>query len=88
MAAGTPVIVARRAALPEVAGDAGILVDPSQPEQIADIALELDNDDVFRDQIVAKGRQRAKLFSWDACVNRLVSALEEFSPPAMSSRTQ
>ncbi len=79
MAAGVPVIAARRSALPEVVGDAGILVDPKKPAQVCDAALSVVADEGLRREMISKGRARAGQFRWDVCVERLASALEECS---------
>jgi glycosyltransferase involved in cell wall biosynthesis len=61
MAAGTPVVAGKTGALPEVIGDAGVLVDPLSATSIADgIARAI----AERDALVAKGRVRARQFSW------------------------
>jgi glycosyltransferase involved in cell wall biosynthesis len=76
MAAGTPVLYAPNAGLPEVAGDVGLPVDPTRPERIAARLAELAKDDAARGQLAAAGRRRAdKRFRWEHCVARLVSAL-------------
>lgn len=66
MAAGVPVVAARTSALPEVVGNAGILVEPSERgirDGILD-ALELGHD---RPRLVAAGRTRAGEFTWQRC---------------------
>ena len=76
MAAGTPVLYVPNAGLPEVAGDVGLTVDPTQPDRIAARIAELAKDNTARAQLAAAGRQRAaKRFRWDDCVARLVTAL-------------
>ena len=61
MAAGTPVVAGKTGALPEVIGDAGVLVDPLSAMSIADgIATAV----AERETLVAKGRVRARQFSW------------------------
>jgi len=74
MTAGIPVVAANRGALPEVAGTAGILVDPQRPSEIA-AALEplIDDDDVAA-QWGAAGLSRARVFSWAAAAASLRSA--------------
>ena len=74
MAIGTPVIAARSGAVPEVLGDAGIFVDPQQPEEIAQAAGQLARGDSFRFELVIKGRVRAEQFRWSRCVARLHEA--------------
>ncbi len=65
MACGVPVIVARTSSLPEVVGDAGILVDPAEPKTLAAAILKLASDPTLKAQLGAKARQRAKLFQWE-----------------------
>jgi glycosyltransferase involved in cell wall biosynthesis len=80
MAAGVPVVAARRSALPEVVGEAGMLVDPKSPTVVCDLALSLAYDEGMRNEMIAKGRERAKQFPWSACVGKLASILEEIGP--------
>lgn len=63
MACGTPVIAARRTSLPEVVGDAGLLVEPD-PETIAATMISLATDEAQRDLLRTRGPQRARQFSW------------------------
>jgi glycosyltransferase involved in cell wall biosynthesis len=64
MACGTPVIVSNVSSLPEVVGDAGLLVDPEQDEEITVALWRLLTDVNLREQLRAKGLQRAAAFSW------------------------
>jgi glycosyltransferase involved in cell wall biosynthesis len=66
MAAGTPVVAAARAALPETVGDAGLLADPDRPGEFADAVTSLLADDTLRANLVAAGRRRAARFPWSA----------------------
>jgi len=64
MACGVPVITSNVSAMPEVAGDAAILVDPND---IKDLAAAIDHvlaDKVLRDNMIEKGLRRSQLFSW------------------------
>ena len=63
MACGTPVIASNQSSIPEVVGEAGILIDPSRPEELID-ALRRVNDDTMRKALIDAGLERAKLFSW------------------------
>ena len=65
MSAGVPVLAANRAALPEVCGDAALLVDPEDVEAIAAALEQLMNDGGLRDQLIARGLDRAAQFSWE-----------------------
>ncbi|WP_300699441.1 glycosyltransferase family 1 protein [Bacteroides sp.] len=64
MACGTPVITSNTSAMPEVAGEGAILINPLNPQEIADAIIQLENDEDFRQQQSAYGQERVKLFSW------------------------
>ena len=64
MALGIPVVVSNRGALPEVVGNAGLLVDPGQPDQIADAMLRLLADPFLAAGLGSAGRERARAYSW------------------------
>lgn len=65
MTLGTPVVTSNTSALPEVAGDAAMLIDPDNLEELVDAILQIIEDSQFRDGLVKKGKDRAKLFSWE-----------------------
>jgi glycosyltransferase involved in cell wall biosynthesis len=64
MACGTPAIVANRGSLPEVVGEAGVLIDPDDPAGIAAAAQSLLQDTQRRDQLRTAGIARAASFTW------------------------
>ena len=64
MACGTPVIAANTSSLPEVAGDAGLLVDPRSVRGLASTMLMVARDGELRQQLGQRGRERAREFSW------------------------
>lgn len=66
MACGTPVITSNISAMPEVAGDAAILIDPHNPEEIAEKIDLLLNDSTLYDSLKSKGLERVKQFSWES----------------------
>lgn len=74
MACGVPVVTSRRASLPEVVGDAALLVeDPLDPGEIADkMALLLENEDLRR-VLVERGKKNASRFNWNATAERVLS---------------
>lgn len=77
MAAGVPVVVANDGALGEVVGDAGLLVDPGSPHEIAEAILRISSDAVLRDSLIARGLERAAEFTWDAAGRSLWRAVEQ-----------
>jgi glycosyltransferase involved in cell wall biosynthesis len=68
MTAGTPVVTSNRSALPEVAGDAALLVDPEDTEALAQALRDLTQKDDLRDELSRRGAARAQLFTWDKAV--------------------
>jgi glycosyltransferase involved in cell wall biosynthesis len=65
MACGTPVITSNISCLPEVAGNAACLVDPSNARQISDAIVSLLSNESLRQQKIQEGLSNAKRFSWD-----------------------
>jgi glycosyltransferase involved in cell wall biosynthesis len=64
MACGTPVVVAGRASLPEVVGDAGVLVDPDDVTSIAGGLRRALTDSALRERLARDGIARARAFTW------------------------
>ncbi len=64
IACGTPVITGNRSSLPEVLGDAGIVVDPEDVEHIAEAIGRGLDDDSFRERSLTEGPRQARQFSW------------------------
>lgn len=73
MARGCPVVTSDRSAMPEAAGGAAALVDPSDPDSVA-TALRAMRDPDVRETHRAKGRARAEAATWDLAVARTVGA--------------
>jgi glycosyltransferase involved in cell wall biosynthesis len=71
MASGTPVITSNVSSLPEVAGDAALLVDPYDPESIADGMARVLSDEALRADLSARGLARARSFSWEQSIRRV-----------------
>ncbi len=65
MTLGVPVIAARRGALPEVLGDAGVLVDPERPDEIADAIHTMITDETMARACGARGVERSRAYTWD-----------------------
>ena len=75
--AETAVITSKTSSMPEVAGDAAILVDPLSVEQISDAMTKLASDNFFRSQLIEKGRGQRQKFSWDLSAQRLWACIEK-----------
>jgi glycosyltransferase involved in cell wall biosynthesis len=70
MACGAPVVTSNRSALPEVAGDAAVLVDPLDVESIADGIARVLGDQVVARRLAEAGRRRAAQFTWTAAARK------------------
>jgi glycosyltransferase involved in cell wall biosynthesis len=71
MALGVPVVTSQISSLPEVVGDAALLVDPYSEEAIADAIGRVLEDGALRADLVERGRARARLFSWERSAARV-----------------
>jgi glycosyltransferase involved in cell wall biosynthesis len=65
MACGTPVVVSKISSLPEVVGDAALLVDPEDADGLTVAMWRLISDENLRREMRAKGLKRAQIFSWE-----------------------
>jgi glycosyltransferase involved in cell wall biosynthesis len=77
MACGTPVIASNTTALPEVIGEAGVLVDPYDVNDIAFAIEKLVSGTQLQSELSQKGLEQAKKFSWDRTANRVWHVLQE-----------
>ena len=78
MACGTPVITSNLSSLPEVAGDAAILIDPYKVEEITDAMQAIANETGLRSHLSQLGLQRATKFSWEKTGQATVEVLKRF----------
>lgn len=76
MAVGTPVITSSSSALPEVAGEAALFVNPAVPEELADKIGLLLNDRSLRQRLIKAGRERIKNFSWEKSAQKYLEVYE------------
>ena len=74
---GVAVMCAKNSALPEIAGDAALLVDPEDVDEIAKAMLRLSQDENLRQELIAKGYENVKRFSWEKAARETLAVLEE-----------
>lgn len=74
MACGTPVLTSNTSSLPEVVGDAALLVDPEDTTALADAICRLGGDESLRQEYAQAGRIRAKSFTWQACAEKTAAS--------------
>jgi glycosyltransferase involved in cell wall biosynthesis len=75
-ACGGAVIVTRNSAMPEVLGDAAILIDPYDPSSLPQALGRVLNDSGLRADLGARAAARAREWTWDAAARRLIALLE------------
>ena len=75
MACGCPPVVSNTGALPEVAGDAGLIVDPFNPPEMKDALLRVWNDDTLHADLRKKSLARASQFTWEHCAAESLKVL-------------
>lgn len=73
----TPVITSNVTSMPEVAGDAALLINPFSPNSIAEAMLDISSNEALRNNLVKKGQERRKHFSWQQTSERLWSTIEK-----------
>ena len=72
---GAPVICSNVSSLPEAAGDAALLIDPNNPEEIAEAMKKVFSDDNLRKKMIEKGFENVKKFSWEKCARKTIGEL-------------
>jgi glycosyltransferase involved in cell wall biosynthesis len=77
MACGVPVITSNNSSLPEVVGDAGLLIDNPTPEAICKAIQKLTSDPTLQKNLRAKGLKQAATFSWEKSAAGLLTVFEE-----------
>jgi glycosyltransferase involved in cell wall biosynthesis len=76
MAAGTAVVASTAGAIPEVVGEAGLLVDPQDVDAWAGALSEVGGDDDLRRRLEDSGRTRAGAFTWEATARRTLAVYD------------
>ncbi len=77
MQCDVPVITSNCTSMPEVAGDAALLADPSSVDQIAAAISKMAGDGVLRQKLIENGRLQRNKFSWDQTATRMWSSIEK-----------
>ncbi|NTW13596.1 MAG: glycosyltransferase family 4 protein [Candidatus Moranbacteria bacterium] len=80
LACGTPVIASNSSSLPEVVGDAGMMIDPHRPDEIFRALEAVLLDRKLADCLSKKGTERAKRFSWDTAARRVRESFSSVNP--------
>lgn len=76
---GIPVITSNSSSLPEIASDAAILIDPHNPEQMAEAMHRIISDSALREELINKGSHRVLDFSWDVAAEQIAQILKSYA---------
>jgi glycosyltransferase involved in cell wall biosynthesis len=79
LACGTPVITSDASSLPEVVGEAGLMVEATDVEALAEAVRRVLEDDALREGMVAKGLEQARQFTWQKAAAKLLNLYEAMS---------
>jgi len=78
MSYGVPIITSNVSCMPEVAGNAAVLVNPNDTNEIANAMNELIENKILRNQLIEKGKVRAKEFDWNISANKVVDIIKSY----------
>ena len=79
MACGVPVITANNSSLPEVVGDAALLIDAKKPQEISTAIVKLLKDSGLRKRLIAKGYKQCKIFTPERSAAQLQAVIDKLS---------
>lgn len=79
MACGTPIVTSRANGLEEIAGPAALLVDPNNPDEIADAVYRVVTDPQLQADLAATGLARSRQFSWERCAKETLEILQSLN---------
>ncbi|MDX2099455.1 MAG: glycosyltransferase family 1 protein [Leptolyngbyaceae cyanobacterium bins.59] len=77
MQCGTPVISSNVTSLPEVMGDAALLIDPRDADQLCQAMLTILTDSALAQELGRRGRERSHQFSWQHCADRVIQTYQQ-----------
>ena len=74
---GVPVITSNTSSMPEVAGDAALIVDPYSVNSIAEALIKTEKDPILRNELIQKGNERKSVYSWQQTADKLWNSIEK-----------
>ncbi|MEI6682014.1 MAG: glycosyltransferase family 1 protein [Bacteroidota bacterium] len=77
MACGVPVITSNTSSMPEVAGEAALIIDPYKPEEITGALIKLTGNQEYKDELIRKGFIQAAKFSWKSMAENVLQIYRE-----------
>ena len=77
MKAGVPVVTSNNSSLLEIAGDAALLINPQNTEEIAEAIYKILNNNSLRKSLIEKGKENVKRFDWQNCAEKTLEVLND-----------
>jgi len=77
MGCGVPVITSNTSSMPEVAGDAAVIIDPYKPEEITAAIINIQSNNELKADLIKKGLVQAAKFSWKAMAEHVFKIYRE-----------
>jgi glycosyltransferase involved in cell wall biosynthesis len=77
MACGLPIVTSRSSALPEIAQDAALYIDPHDPEDLATEIIHVLKDKTLKEKLVSAGKKRVRSFSWEKAATETLAFYED-----------
>lgn len=81
MRCGVPVITSNTSSMPEVSGDAAVIIDPFKPEEITQAMIQLETDASLRSTCIRKGLERSKEFTWREMAEKVLHIYQDILNP-------
>ena len=81
MKSNLPIVCANSTCIPEIVGDAAVLFDENDPENIAETILRVYQDDNLKNKLLTYSEQRKNLFSWETCATTTIDILQSLYVP-------
>ncbi len=81
MRCGVPVITSNTSSMPEVSGDAAVIIDPFKPEEITEAMANLMANNTLRTTCISRGLERSKLFTWKEMAEKVLLIYKEILQP-------
>ena len=79
MKCNVPVITSNTSAMPEIAGDAALIVNPNDVNEISDAMSQIDNDSKLSKKLILKGQKKIHKFKWDITANVIHQVLLKYA---------
>ena len=79
MKLGAPVACSNTSSMKEIAGDAALLFNPLKINEIFHCIVTMKQDKKLRDELISKGKERAKMFNWEKYINKMLFVLNNLT---------